>query len=296
MAIPTKRDPSDIQYEKDNPEEYQLGSVNAALEQKMRMQSQIGTKAYLDIVRDEQDISRLNAALKVQEFNKGLSTPTSQYKHWHQANKQWEAQLGADLSGEIAALTKKKEALSQGALHRRIGRVKQQEQSALGQLDASNVQFGQAIDSNLNSLLEETGYVAGQARSGVGAGLASHGMSRSTIGSEAINDVTLKEFDEKGRIRQNALNARQDVARNISDVKKGISERREKLTANRNLAELQQAGDMDFEANAQRIRDTFEQQIANMKGDSSFKEDILASVGGLVGGGIKLFSSMGKGG
>ncbi len=116
---------------------------------------------------------------------------------------------------------------------RRSKRISKKEEVLKGALIQSTTDAEGAIEGQLDKLLEETGIQAGVARGDVGAQLAERGMSRSTMATQAIGDVTAQEFAQKSSQRLQASDLTTQVQQTRDEILRKMDQQKELLEADK---------------------------------------------------------------
>jgi hypothetical protein len=200
--------------------------------------------------------------------------------------------IGA-LEGRIRELTGKRTKLGEQAVDRRLSRVQENEKKLTSSLLSQQEMINSLVEQQLGRAVMETGIGANLARQAVGANAADRGMSRSTIAQQGLNKITTAELGEKGKLRQEALDAQSGVRETVTGAVEGIQKKREQLATRRSLAEIQNFEQVGFDIDVGQVQKSFQMELAQMELDARDEAFFSELVGGLTGNVARLFATGG---
>ena len=205
--------------------------------------------------------------------------------------------LSQALDEQLKAIKPRMEALKEKKIFSEteglLGKARTKEQALREQLLEGQTKLVSSLEQRLNSSLEEAGIKAGEARALTGSALAQRGLSRSTMGSQALGEITSTEQEQKGQFRTEAAKVKGQISTGIEGTLKGIEDKRKRLEIDRSLTNLKTFQDIGFQIDHQAIADKFKQAILNAELDANdriFTEKLVGGIaGGILGFATKIF-------
>ena len=208
-----------------------------------------------------------------------------------------DALLNQALDEQLKAIKPRMEALKEKKIFSEteglLGKARTKEQALREQLLEGQTKLVSSLEQRLNSSLEEAGIKAGEARALTGSALAQRGLSRSTMGSQALGEITSAEQEQKGQFMTEAAKVKGQISTGIEGTLKGIEDKRKRLEIDRSLTNLKTFQDIGFQIDHQAIADKFKQAILNAELDANdriFTEKLVGGIaGGILGFATKIF-------
>jgi hypothetical protein len=192
------------------------------------------------------------------------------------------AALSNRLQEKIRGLTQQRNSLKEKAINDHLASAKAKEgvlQQSLGDLQE---QYLAQIDSQLNESLKDTGLNAAQARQVAGSNFADRGLGRSSFAQTGLGHVTQAEQEQKAGLRSEAYQGATGLKQGIQGTVDKIAQQREKLSAARDLSELQSFEQAGFDIDVNQLHDKFNNELANMQLDAKSQEYFAQLVGGFA--------------
>lgn len=149
--------------------------------------------------------------------------------------------------------------------------------------------FDSALNAQMGRLLQDAGFRADTGRMGVGANFADRGLGRSTFAAQGVNEVSLKELDEKGDIRSSVQGAGEMVGDYIGEAQKTIGRRRTAIQNSQNMDELSAAEGIQFAIDKDAVMSDFQQRLSDLQMDAKEKAALAQLAGGFLEGLVQLF-------
>jgi hypothetical protein len=214
--------------------------------------------------------------------------------------KEEEARKNAE--GEVARqkdeARKLQEELARKDLMRKeaLDRIKVKESQLKDVLKQGRADVESAIEKQLDQLLAEAGFQAGEARMGVGEGYADRGLLRSSFASKGIENVNLAEQQEKANQRLAASAAKRQVGAAYDEAIGGIERRREAAEQARTFEEFDALQNQAMIWDETALKNKFAMDLDNIQVDAETKRYYTNMIGSTIGNLGGIFASFaGKG-
>ena len=183
---------------------------------------------------------------------------------------------------QVAALEERRKK-AKGLVEAADLELKGEEEALKQDLSSQRLQRETLLASELQRRIEGLGYEADMTRSRVGEMYGKKGLTRSTFAQRGVEDVTLKEFEQKGLARARVageIERGKDVERRaIKQIDVGRGRREQQ----RQLEEVQQTTQQIFSLDQANIQRQFQADMANIQLESQYKQALYTGVGGIIG-------------
>lgn len=157
--------------------------------------------------------------------------------------------------------------------------MKTEEQKFRNKLLQSSQASEEAINNQLNALIEKTGYNANLRGAAIGANQANAGMLRSGQAAQNLATNKLQEVQQKAALGTSAAEAKYGIRSEMNQQLQGIADKRAQI--NMKLMEMETAGlnNLSFKQATDQLKMDFGLYIDNLNMSAQNKQDLYAMIG-----------------
>jgi hypothetical protein len=157
-----------------------------------------------------------------------------------------------------------------------------EQQYKSGVVNAATAQQ-QAVDQQLSSLIDKTGFQTGLNKGAIGANMAERGMTRSGMNVSALAGEDLRQNQAVGTLKANAGQMKADIQQGAYDAQQQVLNRRREIESKLAATNLSSLQDVQFQKQAQQISMDYGNVINNLQTSADNKQAMMGLLGGIGG-------------
>jgi len=179
-------------------------------------------------------------------------------------------------------------------------KAREKEDLLKGQMLSAAQASNRAIDEQLASLIDQTGFITGLQGQAVGAQQAATGMLRSGQTAQRIGNAQLNRQQAIGGMVSSAEEQKRGIEQQVVQTQEQINQRRQELDTQLKMAELESYTQLQKDKNFQDLKMKFQNYINDLETSAANKQALYQAIGSLgqVGGivaGYNMGQSSGQG-